>query len=136
MDTGLLVASLDDEAQNDLRNKKNYGTYKGAIYENIVSDMLVKSGYSLFFYKNEKSTIEMDFFVRDADSLIPIEVKSKDGSTISLNKLIDNEKYSDIKYGIKFAEKNIGFNGKFYTFPYFMVFLLKRYLNEKVTKQY
>lgn len=131
MDTGLLVASLDDEAQNDLRNKKNYGTYKGAIYENIVSDMLVKSGYSLFFYKNEKSTIEMDFFVRDADSLIPIEVKSKDGSTISLNKLIDNEKYSDIKYGIKFAEKNIGFNGKFYTFPYFMVFLLKRYLNEK-----
>jgi len=25
----------------------------------------------------------------------------------------------------------IGFNGKFYTFPYFLTFLLKRYLYEK-----
>lgn len=131
MDTGLLVASLDDEAQADLRNNKNYGTYKGAIYENIVSDMLVKSGYSLFYFKNEKSTIEMDFFVRDANTLIPVEVKAKDGSTVSLNKLIESDKYPDIKYGIKFAEKNIGFNGKFYTFPYFMAFLLKRFLSEK-----
>lgn len=131
MDTGLLVASLDDEAQNDLRINKNYGTYKGAIYENIVSDMLVKSGYSLYYYKNEKSTIEMDFFVRDANYLIPVEVKAKDKATPPLNKLIENIKYPDIKYGIKFAEKNIGFNGKFYTFPYFMVFLLKRFLSKK-----
>jgi len=27
--------------------------------------------------------------------------------------------------------KNIGFNGKFYTFPYFLTFLLKRFLKEK-----
>lgn len=44
---------------------------------------------------------------------------------------IDNDKYKDIKYGIKLCNKNIGFNGKFYTFPYFLTFLLKRYLNEK-----
>ena len=42
--------------------------------------MLVKQGYKLYFYKNEKGTIEMDFFVRDTDSLIPIEVKANDGS--------------------------------------------------------
>ena len=114
-----------------MRNNKNFNTYKGAIYENIVADMLVKSGYSLFFYKNDKSTVEMDFFVRDRDSLIPVEVKAVDGSTASLNKLIDSDKYSDIKYGIKFGNKNIGFNGKFYTFPYFLVFLLRRFLKEK-----
>ena len=34
-DTGLLIASLDEEAQDDLRANKNFGTYKGAIYENI-----------------------------------------------------------------------------------------------------
>lgn len=130
-DTGLLIGSLDDEIQEDLRNNKNFNTYKGAIYENIVADMLVKSGYSLFFYKNEKSTIEMDFFVRDKDSLIPVEVKAIDGSTVSLNNLINSDKYSDIKYGIKLGYKNIGFNGKFYTFPYFLTFLLKRYLMEK-----
>ena len=130
-DTGLLIGNLDDEVQEDLRNNKNFNTYKGAIYENIVADMLVKSGYSLFFYKNDKSTVEMDFFVRDRDSLIPVEVKAIDGSTVSLNKLIDSDKYSDIKYGIKFGNKNIGFNGKFYTFPYFLVFLLRRFLKEK-----
>jgi len=132
MDTGLLVASLDDEASYDLRANENYGTYKGAIYENIVGDMLVKAGYHLYFYRNEKSTIEMDFFVRNADSLIPVEVKAKDSSTKSLNNLINNDKYSDIKFGIKLGEKNIGFNGKFYTFPYFLTFLLKRFLKEKV----
>ncbi len=130
-DIGLLIGNLDDEIQEDLRSNQNFNTYKGAIYENIIADMLVKAGYTLFFYKNNKSTIEMDFFVRDKDSLIPIEVKAIDGSTISLNNLIEDEKYSDIKYGIKLCYKNIGFNGKFYTFPYFLTFLLKRYLKEK-----
>ena len=73
----------------------------------------------------------MDFFVRDARTLIPVEVKATDGSTVSLNNLIDSEKYKDIQYGIKLGYKNIGFNGKFYTFPYFITFLLKRYLREK-----
>ena len=130
-DTGLLIGSLDEEVQFDLRSNKNFNTYKGAIYENIVADMLVKSGYDLYFYKNEKSTIEIDFFVRDLDSLIPIEVKANDNPTLSLNNLIENNKYSDIKYGIKLCNKNIGYNGKFYTFPYFLTFLLKRFLKEK-----
>ena len=51
-DTGLLIASLDEEAQEDLRYNKNFNTYKGALYENMVGDMLVKQGYSLYFYKN------------------------------------------------------------------------------------
>ena len=130
-DTGLLIGSLDEEAQEDLRNNKNFNTYKGAIYENIVADMLVKQGYQLYFYKNEKGTIEMDFFVRDTNSLIPIEVKANDAATVSLNNLIDNTTYRDIKYGIKLCNKNIGYNGKFYTFPYFLTFLLKRYLKDK-----
>ena len=73
----------------------------------------------------------MDFFVRDTNYLIPVEVKTSDNFTISLNNLIDNDKYKDIKCGIKLCNKNIGFNGKFYTFPYFLTFLLKRYLIEK-----
>lgn len=36
-DTGLLIGSLDEECQQDLRNNRNFNTYKGAIYENIVS---------------------------------------------------------------------------------------------------
>ena len=130
-DTGLLIGSLDEECQQDLRNNRNFNTYKGAIYENIVSDMLVKGGYELYFYKDESKKLEMDFFLRDLDSLIPVEVKASDGNTISLNKLINNNSYKNIKYGIKLCNKNIGFNGKFYTFPYFLTFLLKKYLKEK-----
>jgi len=129
-DTGLLIASLDDEAQEDLRANRNFNTYKGAIYENIVADMLTKAGYRLYFYKNTQGTIEMDFFVRDAKSLIPVEVKARDGATPSLNNLIKKSQYSDIHYGIKLAERNIGYANGFYTFPYFLTFLLKRFLAE------
>ncbi len=130
-DTGLLVASLDEEAQEDLRVNKNFNAYKGAIYENVVAEMLVKQGYDLYFYKNDKSTIEMDFFVRNSDSLIPIEVKATDNATKSLNKFVVDDKYAAVKYGIKLGLKNIGFNGSFYTFPYFLAFMLKRFLRER-----
>ena len=130
-DTGLLIASLDDEAQEDLRANKNLGTYKGAIYENVVGDMLVKQGYRLFYYHSDKPSLEMDFFVRDADSLVPVEVKANDGATASLNNLLESDKYPDVKYGIKLGYRNIGFNGKFYTFPYFLTFLLRRFLADR-----
>ena len=128
-DTGLLIASLDDEAQEDLRANKNLGTYKGAIYENIVGDMLVKQGYQLYYYNSDKPSLEMDFFVRDAHSLIPVEVKANDGATPSLHNLLKEDKYGDIQYGIKLGYKNIGFNGQFYTFPYFLTFLLRKFLS-------
>ncbi|MBR4912709.1 MAG: ATP-binding protein [Bacteroidales bacterium] len=132
-DTGLLIASLDEEAQDDLRVNRNFGTYKGAVYENVVGEMLRKSGYEqLYFYKHDNPALEMDFFVRDADSLIPVEVKAKDGTTASLNNLIKWDSYPEVKYGIKFGYKNIGWNGSFYTFPYFLAFLLKRFLKEKM----
>lgn len=96
--------------------------------------MLVKEGYSLYFYKNEKSTFELDCLVRDKNSIVPLEVKAIDGKSISLNNAIKSEKYQDIKYGIKLCNKNIGFNGIFYTFPYFLTFLIKRFLKEKCEK--
>ena len=130
-DTGLLIGSLDEESQNDLRNNQNFGTYKGALYENIVAEMLTKAGFELYFYRDEQNKIEMDFILRDEQSIIPVEVKASDNATYSLNKLIDEKQYKNIKYGIKLCNKNIEFNGKFYTFPYFMTFLLKRFLKEK-----
>ena len=124
---GFLIGSLDEETREDLRNMN---TYKGALYENIVGDMLVKAGYQLYFYKDDSKKIEMDFMIRDKQSLIPVEVKANNNATISFNNLINNNLYKDIKYGIKLCNKNIGFNGKFYTFPYFLTFLLKRFLEE------
>lgn len=130
-DTGLLVAMLDEEAQDDLRANKNLGVYKGALFENIVGEALKKSGQDLYYYKKRNSTLEEDFFVRTASDLIPIEVKATNGRAKSLRTLIDDNHYQDINYGIKLANANIGFKNNIYTFPYFCSFLLKKYLREK-----
>ena len=127
-DSGLLVAMLDEEAQEDLRTNKNLGVYKGALYENVVGEALVKAGYKLYYYKREDSTLEQDFFVRTANFLIPVEVKAKNGTAKSMRTLISSEKYADIHCGIKFTGGNIGYSDDIYTFPYFCAFLLKRYL--------
>lgn len=43
----------------------------------------------------------MNFFVKDANSLIHVEIEGRDSATILLNKLIDDEKNNDIKCKIK-----------------------------------
>lgn len=128
-DTGLLIASLDDEAQEDLRANKNLGVYKGALYENFIAEALKKQGYDLYYYKRENSTLEEDFFVRTRDELVPVEVKANTRAAKSLRQLIRNERYADIRRGIKLSAGNLGYADGIYTFPYFCAFLLKRYLN-------
>lgn len=127
-DTGLFVAMLDEEAQDDLRANKNLGVYKGALYENIVGEALNKCGYELYYYKREDSTLEEDFFVRTRENLVPVEVKATRGTAKSLRTLIQSEKYPDIQFGIKFTAGNVGHSDNIYTFPYFCAFLLKEYL--------
>lgn len=127
-DSGLFVAMLDDEAQEDLRANKNLGVYKGALYENIVGEALTKCGYGLYYYKREDSTLEEDFFVRTQRNLLPVEVKAKSGTAKSLRTLIGSDKYPDIQCGLKFTAGNVGFSDDIYTFPYFCAFLLKTYL--------
>lgn len=128
-DTGLLVANLDDESQEDLRANRNMNVYKGALYENIVAEILSKQGYELFYYKKENSTLEQDFFVRTKKTLVPVEVKAKAGTAKSLSTLVKSDAYPDITTGVKFSAGNVGFQNNIYTFPYFCAFLLKRYLS-------
>ena len=129
-DTGLLIASLDDEAQEDLRANKNLGVYKGALYENFIAEALVKQDFKLYYYSKENSTLEEDFFVRSTDELIPLEVKSNTHNSKSLSTLIKSNSYKDIKYGIKLHAGNIGYFNNIYSFPYFCAFLLKHFIKE------
>lgn len=127
-DTGLFVSMLDEEAQEDLRANKNLAVYKGALYENIVGEALVKSGYQLFYYKKDDSTLEEDFFVRTQQHLLPVEVKATRGTAKSLRTLISSKSYPDIQNGIKLTAGNIGYSDNIMTFPYFCAFLLKEFL--------
>ncbi len=127
-DTGLLTAMLDDESQADLRANKNLGVYKGALYESVVGEALYKQGYSLFYYKRGDGTLEEDFFIRDTENLIPVEVKARGGKSQSLRSLVKNDKYSDIRWGLKLSLNNIGFENSIYTFPYYCSFLIRKWL--------
>lgn len=129
-DTGLLISALDEEAQEDLRVNKNLGVYKGALYENFVAEAFVKQGLGLFYYKKDNSTLEEDFFVRSKNELIPVEVKSNNDSSKSITALIKNDRYADIKHGIKLGDFNVGVANNIYTFPYFCAFMLKAYLQK------
>ncbi len=127
-DTGLLVSQLDDEAQDDIRINRNLGTYKGALYENFVSEAFVKQGLPPVYYKKNDSTLEEDFFVRGTGELIPVEVKSNSNYSKSLRTLIESKHYPDIRRGIKLSASNIGNENNIITFPYFCAFMLKKYL--------
>ena len=126
-DTGLLVASLDEESASDLRNNRNLGTYKGALYENVAGELLYKQGFDLYYYRRDDSRLEEDFFIRTVDSLVPVEVKAANGKSKSLSTLIKSDHYPDIRFGVKLGMTNIGFENQIYTFPFFCGFLLKRW---------
>lgn len=130
-DTGLLVASLDEEAQENLRANRNLGVYKGALYENFAGEALAKSGYPLYYYKRSNATLEMDFLVRTADELIPIEVKAQNRQAKSLKTMIESDSYPDIKRGVKLCAGNLGLEKRIATIPYFCAFLLRRWLREQ-----
>ena len=129
-DTGLLVAQLEDDAQKDLRANGNLGVYGGGLYENIVGEALSKLGRELVYFKREDSMLEMDFFVRRHDDLVPVEVKAKSGRAQSLKTLLKNERYKDIRWGIKLHGGNVGWSNGILTLPYYVTFLLDRYLSE------
>ena len=131
MDTGLLISSLDEEAQEDLRVNKNLGVYKGALYENFVAEAFVKQGFGLYYYKKENASLEEDFFVRTQNALVPVEVKANSNQSKALSALISNKRYQDISFGIKLGDVNVGHANHIYTFPYFCAFKLKEYLKKK-----
>ncbi len=134
-DSGLLVATLDAEAQQEFRATRNLGVYKGALYENVIAEALTKAGFPLYYYRREDSTLEEDFFVRTARELVPIEVKSTNNTSKSLRTLIAGNSYPDILYGFKLTGSNLGYSDHIYTFPHFCAFLLGRYLREFIPQE-
>ena len=121
---------LDEEAQADLRENRNLGIYKGAVYENIVAEALAKGGLGLYYWKRDESPLEEEFFVRCGDDLVPVEVKAGKGRAQSLNELISNPKYGEIRWGVKLASANVGWSNSVLTLPWYCAYLLGRILKE------
>lgn len=119
-DIGLLMAKLEDGSQVDIIDG-NLGIYKGAIYENVIADILGKKGKKLYYFKPNDS-LEIDFVIRYNKKVTPIEVKSADNTkSKSLKSLLENW---NIDYGIRLSTKNIGTTNQICSFPIYMAMFL------------
>jgi predicted AAA+ superfamily ATPase len=129
-DSGLLLSMLEKEVQEDVRIRRNLGTWKGGLFEHIVGEALVKAGVPLAYFKRENSTLEMDFFVRSADCLVPVEVKAENNRSKSLRTMIDREIYKDIRWGVKLVNGNVGFENGILTLPQWCAFKIPEIVRE------
>ena len=62
------------DAEEDVLVRQNLGIRKGGFFENVIGEALVKAGVELVYYKCDNSSLEMDFFLRSKNCLVPIEV--------------------------------------------------------------
>ena len=116
-DTGLLMARYGAETKIAVMTNKILGNTKGGIYENLISEILIKNGHSLHYYKTENSQMEIEFIIEKDGGVIPVEVKSGNTSTPSLNNFMERFKS---KRAIKLIDGNIGVNGNKISLPHFM----------------
>lgn len=120
-DTGLLLYLYGPETKLAILNNTLKGNSKGGIYENIISESLLKRGYKLYYYKTQNSSMEIEFVIEKNGEVIPTEVKAGNDSTPSLNSFI-NKYHPKVSY--KFVNGNVGFLDGKKTLPHYMVMFI------------
>lgn len=119
-DTGLLTEMYGRETKIAILNNAITGNARGAIYENIISELLVKKGYSLHYFRPDDDH-ELEFLIEKGGGIIPIEVKAGNNASTSLNAFLKDYSPS-IAY--KLINGNIGFSGTKRTMPHYMVMFI------------
>ncbi|MBQ7212388.1 MAG: DUF4143 domain-containing protein, partial [Muribaculaceae bacterium] len=122
VDIGILVAMLGPATRIDIL-QGNLGGYKGAIFENLMADTLIKKGQSLYYFKKD-SGLELDFLIRYRGECVPIEVKAKSSQAKSISTVRKHPEKYGVKHFIKFGDYNVGRDGELLTLPTYMQFLL------------
>jgi len=128
-DMSLLVAMKDFALKQHIVENTLLGNTKGGIYECAIADALYKKRYQLYFYKNETTKKELEFIIQMNGEVVPIEVKSGNSRSNSLNSIINND--FKITHAYKFIDGNIGISEKgIMTLPIYMAAFLPEYQAE------
>ena len=121
-DIGMLVAMLGGTTRADIL-LGNLGGCKGAIYENLMADTLIKKGQSLYYLQKD-SGMELDFLIQYKGECVPVEVKARTAQAKSISTVRKHPEKYGVKHFIKFGDYNIGRDGDLLTLPTYMQFLL------------
>ncbi len=120
-DIGLCTYLYGFETQKALLLGALKGHAKGGIFENLIFDILNKRGFTLYYFKKQDNTEEIEFIYEKDGAVIPVEVKSKHGATESLNAFIKEFKPP---YAYKLIDGNLGTAGEKITLPQYMAAFL------------
>lgn len=119
-DTGLLCCMYGFDTKLAILNDTLRGNARGGIYENIISECLIKQGYTLYYYK-PNSEQEIEFLIEKNGEVVPVEVKAGNNPTVSLNRFI--EEYSP-SVAYKLIGGRNGKSGTKTTLPHYMVMFI------------
>ncbi len=120
-DVGLLCFKSGTLPQDILVNSIMSDRARGLLAENYVAEQLVAQGYKLNYWESNGKA-ELDFIIRQNDSVVPIEVKSADNVRArSLKVFVD--KYSP-DYSIRLSTRNFGFENGIKSIPLYAIFCL------------
>ena len=119
-DMGLLMSGYGMLAKRGLLDDSLKGNVKGGAYENLIAGILERNGFPVRYYRND--SVEIEFIVETDDGIIPIEVKSSNGRSRSLDELLADDA---VPYGIKFTGGNVGVAGKKIALPHYMAMFLR-----------
>lgn len=121
-DIGMLVAMLGPSARVDIL-QGNLGGYKGAIFENLMADTLIKKGQQLYYFQKD-SGLELDFLIRYEGECVPVEVKARSAQAKSFSTVRKHPDKYGVRHFVKFGDYNVGRDGDLLTLPNYMQFLL------------
>lgn len=119
-DTGLLCCMYGYETKLAILNDTIRGNARGGIYENVISECLIKRGYTLYYYKPD-SEHEIEFLIEKDGEIIPVEVKAGNNPTPSLNSYIEDFSPS---YAYKLIGGRNGTIGAKITLPHYFVMFI------------
>ena len=122
-DIGLLISMLEDGTQSSILQGDLYG-YKGAIFENLIADILGKMGRKLYYYHKDGG-LELDFVMRYKGECTPLECKATTGNAKSMRTVLSHPEKYNVKKALKLGDYNIGRDGALLTLPLYLVFLLR-----------
>lgn len=116
-DIGLLSAMYGTETKRLLYTGKLAGNVKGGLYENLIAGMIERAGLPLLYFKTEDGSREVEFVLERDGGIVPVEIKASNGTTVSLNELLEKP---GVAFGYKFIDGNIGVAGRKRTLPHYM----------------
>ncbi len=128
-DTGLFVSMLDRGTYSRILSG-DLQIYKGAIFENVISDILIKNCVKLYYFR-KNSGLEIDFIAKHVDRACLIEVKSNTGNAKSAKTILADKKNYDVDICYKLGNYNIGFMNGVLTLPNYMAPMVARELSDE-----